>query len=163
MNPQKRYIPLAERSKNGLHAGFSDGTLDEIMRGIAHVESGGRYDAVGQPNSRGQRAYGKYQVFETNLPSWTREALGRELTPDAFLADQDAQERVARHFMGNSLKKYGNPDDVASVWFTGRPVSEAGLDVADYTGTSNAAYLQKFKQGMGGTQRYIPISQRRMV
>lgn len=126
------------------------------------MESGGNYDAVGKPNDKGQRAYGKFQVFETNLPSWTKEALGREYTPDEFLADPQAQEKVADHFMGQSLQKYGNPDDVASVWFTGRPVEKAGLDVQDYTGTSNAAYLDKFRQGMGQpSQRlYTPLAQR---
>lgn len=158
---QQRYIPLSQR--NGLpKPSFGGGSLEEIKKGIAHVESGGDYGAIGKPNSKGQRAYGKYQVFETNIPQWTKEALGREYTKEEFLADQNAQEQVASHFMGQNLQKYGNPDDVASVWFTGRPVAKAGLNVADYTGTSNADYLKKFHEGMGNQQqrRYIPLAER---
>lgn len=162
------YTPLAERGLSSSPSG-----LEDIMKGIAHVESGGDYNAVGKPNSKGQRAYGKYQVFETNIPSWTKEALGQEMSKEDFLRNTDAQEQVARHFMGQSLDKYGNPDDVASVWFTGRPRSVAG-NVSDYTGTSNDAYINKFRQGMGvdiSTQMpsqpstpkkrmYIPVAER---
>lgn len=149
------YTPLATRSVSS-----GTGSLEEIKKGIAHVESGGKYDAVGKPNSKGQKAYGKYQVFETNIPSWTKEAYGKSLTPDQFLKNHSAQERVADFYMGKSLQQYGNPDDVASTWFTGRPVAKAGLAVKDYTGTSNEGYLKKFHEGMGQVKKYVSLAER---
>lgn len=154
------YTPLSQRNGTS-RPSFGGGSLEEIKNGISHVESGGNYGAIGKPNSKGQRAYGKYQVFETNIPEWTKEALGKSLSNEEFLQDQEAQEKVADHFLGASLAQYGNPDDVASTWFTGRPVAKAGLDVADYTGTSNGDYLAKFHEGMGKSKSlYVPLAQR---
>lgn len=150
----------------------SPSNLEDIKRGIAYVETRNApnaYSIQGKPRpSDGKRALGKYQVFETNLPSWTKEALGRELSKEQFLASPEAQERVADYFMSKSLQKYGNAADVASVWFTGRSVADAN-NAADYTGTDNATYQELFRKGMsmgaapGLTQSsgaYIPVSQR---
>lgn len=163
MSPQKQqnlYTPLAMRQKGGSTKPFSGG-VDDIMGSIGKLESGNNYGAMGPATSTGDKAYGKYQVMGANIPSWTKEAMGREYTPDEFLADTDAQDKVARHKMSQSYAKYGNADDVASVWFTGRPVEKAGLEVADVTGTSNADYLQKFRQGLGqSANKYIPLAAR---
>lgn len=164
---QKRlYTPLSQRN-NAFSRGLGGGTtLEDIKRGIAYVETRDNpnpYSIKGKPRpSDGKRALGKYQVFETNLPEWTREALGREYTADEFLADPQAQEKVADHFMGKTLQQYGNPEDVASVWFTGRPVAKAN-NASDYTGTSNATYQDLFKQGMArGTKEglYTPLARK---
>ena len=48
---------------------------------IAKIESGGKYDMLGPVTKTGDRAYGKYQVMGANIPSWTKETLGREMTP----------------------------------------------------------------------------------
>jgi len=145
------YTPLSQRNAMFSRGTGGRGDLEAIKRGISYVETRGApnaYAIQGKPRpSDGKRALGKYQVFETNLPSWTREALGRELSKEEFLASPDAQEKVADYFMGQSLQKYGRPEDVASVWFTGRPVAEAN-NAADYTGTDNATYQDLFKKGM---------------
>ncbi len=164
MPPKKLYTPMSIRRFQGSAPG---GDLDAIMASIKSLESKGNYQAMGKQTKSGDRAYGAYQVMGANIPSWTKEALGHELTPDEFLQDREAQDTVARYFMGKSFAKYGNPDDVASVWFTGRPYAQAGGTVADVTGTSNDEYINIFREGLGklgaglnGAKKYIPLSQR---
>ena len=128
--------------------------MNPIFRqAIANIESrgSGGYGALGPFTKKGDRAYGRYQVMGDNLPSWTKEALGRQLTPDEFLADSQAQDKVFDHFFGKSVEKYGNPLDAASVWFTGRPVS-AGKSSADILGTTGNEYVNKFSSEMQGLQ-----------
>ena len=124
-----------------------------FRQAIANIESrgSGGYGALGPFTKKGDRAYGRYQVMGDNLPSWTKEALGRQLTPDEFLADSQAQDKVFDHFFGKSVEKYGNPLDAASVWFTGRPVS-AGKSSADILGTTGNEYVNKFSSEMQGLQ-----------
>jgi hypothetical protein len=145
--------------KNGGRAGYEGGggaynSEDELGRylsAIARNESGGQkdpYAALGPVTKKGDRAYGKYQVMGANIPSWTEEALGQKMTPEEYLANKDAQEKVARHYFGKALDKYGNPEDAASVWFTGKPRAEAG-NVADDLGTTNSQYIRKFNEALG--------------
>lgn len=124
-----------------------------FRQAIANIESrgSGGYSALGPLTKKGDRAYGRYQVMGDNLPSWTQEALGRQLSPDEFLADSQAQDKVFDHFFGKSVEKYGNPLDAASVWFTGRPVS-AGKSSADILGTTGNEYVNKFSSEMQGLQ-----------
>lgn len=102
--------------------------LQQLERGIARVESGGDYGALG-PDVRRKagvdRAYGKYQVMGANVPGWTEQALGRRMTPQEFLRSPEAQEAVFRDQMTRNLQKYGTLEDAASVWFTGRPYAKA--------------------------------------
>ena len=51
---------------------------------ISNIESGGRYDLMGPAVHGGDRAIGKYQVMASNVPEWTRAALGTAMTPDQF-------------------------------------------------------------------------------
>lgn len=102
--------------------------LQQLREGIARVESGGNYNALGPdvPRRSGvDRAYGKYQVMGANIPSWTDQALGRRMSPQEFLRSPEAQEAVFRDQMTRNLQKYGTLEDAASVWFTGRPYAQA--------------------------------------
>lgn len=123
---------------------------------IAGIESGGRYDAVGPiANERGNRAYGKYQVLDSNIPSWTQEALGRPMSPQEFLANPQAQEAVFQAKFGQYVQKYGNPEAASRAWFAG----EGGMNnpgAADVNGMTVQGYGNKFAQaygpGAGGPQ-----------
>lgn len=121
-----------------------------VMEAIAELESGGNYDAEGPviPSGRyaGDHAYGKYQVMGFNIPSWTEQALGRSMTPQEFLKDKDAQDAVARHFMGATLEQYGTLEDVASVWFTGQPASQGAGRSDLVTGMGQPAYLNTVRR-----------------
>lgn len=171
------YIPLSMRGGGASYGPVDNDLLEKTLKGVAYVETRGAADAytkLGKKRaSDGKQALGKYQVFETNLPSWSREVLGRELSRDEFLASPEAQEKIARAKLGESLKKHGTAEDAASVWFTGQPLAKAGGAVADYTGTSNNEYQKLFKIGMAGgpgvptsiqnpgqVGKYIPLAMR---
>lgn len=108
---------------------------------IAGIESGGRYDALG-PQTKGDRAYGKYQVMGSNIGPWTEKFYGRRLTPDEFLASPEAQDAVFQGQFGGYVQKYG-PEGAAKAWFAG----EKGMknpNAKDVLGTSVADYGAKF-------------------
>jgi murein DD-endopeptidase MepM/ murein hydrolase activator NlpD len=117
--------------------------INSIKARIGAVESKGwknPYAAKGKKTSSGDYAYGKYQVMGANIPAWTKEALGKSMTIQQFQNSPDAQEKVADYRMGQIYNKYGNQDDVASVWFTGQPAAKAG-NVKDANGTTNQQYV----------------------
>jgi len=113
---------------------------------IASIESGGNYRAVTN-SGKGRRAYGKYQVMGENIGPWTKEILGKELTPTEFLNNPEAQDAVFNGKFGQSVAKYGNPQDAASVWFTGRPLAQ-GKNAMDIFGTTGSAYVDRFNQAL---------------
>lgn len=117
---------------------------------IANIESrgSGGYSALGPVLASGDRAYGAFGVMGANIPSWTKGALGKSLTPQQFLGDPRAQDNVFDHYFGKSVARYGNPQDAASVWFTGRPLSK-GANATDVLGTSGSGYVEKFNTELG--------------
>lgn len=118
---------------------------------IASIESAGSgdYAAVGPATKNGARAYGRYQVMDFNIGPWTEKYLGRKLTPEEFLASPAAQDAVFNGEFGGYVQKYGNPQDAASVWFSGRPVSQAGNSSDGYTTVPE--YVRKFSAALGQT------------
>ncbi|MER9471095.1 hypothetical protein [Mesorhizobium sp. M0520] len=129
------------------------------IRSIESAGSGG-YSALG-PWTNGDRAYGAYQVMGNNIPSWSKDALGKSLTPDQFLADPAAQDAIFQKQFGKYLTKYGNPQDAASAWFTGGPL-KSGAGATDVLGTSGSAYVDKFNaavnratEGLGGLDNTV--------
>lgn len=125
------------------------GDLQHVMAGIASVESGGAkdpYRVISKASRNGDRAYGKYQIMGNNIPSWSREAIGRPLSPQEFLANPELQEKIAEYHIGKNLQKYGNIDDAFSVWFSGRPAAKAG-NARDVYGTTVPDYIKRARQG----------------
>ncbi|MBS7541500.1 phage tail length tape measure family protein, partial [Ancylobacter lacus] len=95
--------------------------LSAAGKAIRTIESGspaGNYAALGPLTKTGDRAYGAYQVMGANIPDWTRRHLGESLTPDQFLADPAAQDRVFAGQFGGYAAKYG-PSGAARAWFAG--------------------------------------------
>lgn len=132
--------------------------VSKLKNGIASVESGGKYNAVGKETASGDKAYGKYQVMGANIPSWTKEATGTAYTADDFLKNPDLQEKVADSKIGQYYDKYGNAGDVASAWFTGGP-QKTGLGKQDVTGTTTSQYVNKVLSSMDSSQPEQEISQ----
>jgi hypothetical protein len=115
---------------------------------IAAIESqgSGDYSAVGPvTNRQGNRAYGKYQVMASNIPAWTKQALGQEMTPEQFLASPEAQDKVFDTIFGDYAAKYGERG-AASMWFTGQPNEP---DVKDVLGTTGKGYVDKYMAALG--------------
>jgi hypothetical protein len=125
-------------------------SITDWANAIASIESAGSgdYSAVGPVTKKGNRAYGRYQVMDFNIGPWTEQYYGRRLTPEEFLASPQAQDAVFSGAFGSSVEKYGNPQDAASIWFTGRPMSE-GANRRDILGTTGSAYVNKFNNALG--------------
>lgn len=118
---------------------------------ISGIESGGKYDALGPITSTGDRAHGKYQVMGANIPAWTKEHAGREMTPQEFLANPEAQDAVFKGQFGKYSGQYG-PEGAARAWFAG----EGGMNDPgrkDQLGTTVADYSRKFTDATGSVAR----------
>lgn len=117
---------------------------------IASIESAGSgdYSALGPVTAKGNRAYGRYQVMDFNIGPWTEKYFGRRMTPDEFLASKEAQDAVFAGEFGGNVEKYGNPQDAASIWFTGKPVATGG-NRKDILGTTGNVYVDKFNNALG--------------
>lgn len=124
-------------------------TFEDYKKGIAKTESSNNYNAIGPATSSGDKAYGKYQVMGANIPSWTKQALGYSMTPQQFLKSPEAQEKVFENQALNDYAKHGNWADVASVWFSGKPLN--GNNASDGYNTV-PQYVTKVLSGMGVNQ-----------
>lgn len=116
---------------------------------IASIESmgSGGYAAVGPKVKGGDRAYGRYQVMGSNIPAWTKAALGKSMTPEQFLKDPAAQDAVFDHRFGSYVEKYG-PEKAARAWFGG-PGAINNPKAKDVLGTNVASYGAKFMAALG--------------
>jgi hypothetical protein len=130
-----------------------DGDMAKWREAIAKKESAGSgdYSAVGPTHQKLGRALGRYQVMEANIGPWSREALGREVTADEFVKNPQIQDAIFNHRFGQYVKQYGNPQDAASAWFTGRPQAQ-GANARDVLGTTGAQYVSDFNRNIGQPQ-----------
>lgn len=130
--------------------------LDRLASTFRLQESGsrdGNYSAIGQPVRRGDGvdyAYGAYGIMGANIPSWTKEVLGTAMTPDEFLLDQEAQDKVAKAKLAEYHARYGNIEDVASTWFSGRPL-EGNTSVDSTSGKSVPSYVSDISNAYYGS------------
>jgi hypothetical protein len=125
---------------------------DEFLKygnSIKSIESGGNYGAIGPKDEKLGRPLGAYQVMEANVGPWTKEILGKELTPDEFLANSTAQDAVFRGKFGQYIQQTGSAADAASMWHSGKPLAEAAAAGAkDSLGTATKDYVTRFTQGL---------------
>jgi hypothetical protein len=141
-----RNISNEVRSGSDLSWGSKVVPMASAKNAIGSFESGNNYQSLGvevfdkNGNSRG-RALGKYQVMPENLAPWLRQAGLPPMTPAEFLNSPSAQDKVFETVFGAEMQKYGNFNDAASVWFSGKPVAQAGNKVRDANGTSVPGYL----------------------
>lgn len=123
-------------------------TIEAAKAAISRNESGGRYDALGPAtNKAGNRAYGKYQVMDFNIGPWTQEVLGKPMTPQEFLANPEAQERVFEAKFGQLMKQHGFAG-ASRAWFTGSPTG-TGKDIL---GTTADRYVASAERGLPETR-----------
>lgn len=134
----------------GLDMGRDD--MTQYQDAIAGIESNGSggYQAVGPTHPKLGRALGKYQIMEANLPQWSREALGREVSPEEFMQSERIQDAIFNNKFGGYVDQYG-PEGAAQAWFAG-PGGVGKMGRKDSLGTSVADYTQKFSAGMTGQQ-----------
>ena len=124
--------------------------LDRAKCAIATIESGscqGNYGTIGPPTRTGNRAVGKYQVMDFNVPSWTAQACGRAYTPWQFRADPGCQEAVFERIYGGYITQCGGYEAAAAKWFTGRCAPPGS---ANDMYLSASGYVSKFSRVFSG-------------
>lgn len=135
-------VPLARATDIATPtAGYAD-NMDRIAAAHRQIESHGDYGAVGPANPKnGDRAYGAYQVMGANVPVWTKEYLGRSMTPQEFLHDKNAQDAVYKARMGQYIGQYGL-NGALDHWL--------GMGKSDFTGTTHPEYQNRFMTALNG-------------
>ncbi|TAE97419.1 MAG: lytic transglycosylase domain-containing protein [Oscillatoriales cyanobacterium] len=141
---------------------INQSVIGALRTAIFGQESGYNYKAV-NPNSG---ALGIAQVMPANIPSWSREALGYQITPNQFLNSPDLQLKIIDYKLNQYYQQAiaasgGNLDiavrRVASAWYSGNP-NKYNSTTPEYTNgvqyPSIANYtlsvLAKFQQAYGG-------------
>ncbi len=153
----ERFDPAAreEAQRRGTEAGrdaarsnqpsFGLATYRDAIASIESAGSGG-YAAIGPTDDELGRALGRYQIMEANVGPWSREALGREVSADEFLANPGIQDQIFDHVFGNYLRQYGE-EGAAQAWFAG-PGGVGAMGRQDALGTSVAEYTQRFSNAV---------------
>lgn len=117
---------------------------------IASIESAGSgdYSAVGPTHATMGRALGRYQIMEANIAPWSREVLGREVSPEEFLANPQIQDAIFDGKFGAYLKQFGE-EGAAQAWFAG-PGGVGKTERKDVLGTNVGEYGRRFMGALGG-------------
>lgn len=111
-----------------------------IRRAIIGQESGGNASVV---NHSGSGALGLAQIMPENLRPWSREALGREVSPKEFLANPELQLKIIDHklteYWQAALEQaQGDQEEavqrVAAWWYSGDPALYADMRPQSYNG-----------------------------
>lgn len=141
--------------------------LNTALDALSNMESGGSYGSVNDSSG----ALGKYQVMPANVGPWSEQVLGRALTPEEFLADPAAQERIVSEIFGGYLQE-GGLLNALSRWHSGRPLEAAAaagahdgnMATTDYVDTIARSYMTLEDQRMGERARAAdPIFQQAQV
>lgn len=114
-------------------------SLGQAKLAIGTFESGNNYSTVGVPTSQG-RALGRYQIMEANLPQWLKDSGLPPMSSAEFLKSPSAQDKVFETKFGAYMQQTGSFNDAASMWFSGRPMAQAG-NARDALGTTVPKYI----------------------
>lgn len=109
---------MSRTGPTGTTPGTEQATLARLMWAIGQHESRGSYTVVNQSSG----ALGKWQVLPSNVPGWTKAALGRSLTPAQYLNSRSAQNKTVAYVMGQYLRQYGVEGTIAA-WYGGPGVA----------------------------------------
>jgi hypothetical protein len=125
-------------------AGPFDPVMAQYAAAIRKIESTDRYHVTANAGG-GRTALGAYQVLDTNLPSWSRAALGRSVGREEFLRSRHLQDKVFHHRFGHYVKKYG-AHGAARAWLGGEGAARRGgrKESADRFGSTPTSYASKF-------------------
>jgi hypothetical protein len=138
-------LPQAVADARAEAPAYSPTGLDRALNVIKQKESSGNYSNV-TDSGRGRSAIGAYGVMDFNVGPWTKEVLGREMSPQEFLRSPAAQDAVARAKFGDYASKYGLTGAAKA-----RLAGEGGMNrnVADRFGTTPMAYADDFNRKLG--------------
>jgi len=128
-------------------------TPEQRRNAIASIESAGSGDYgalgvwTGDPESGRDRAYGRYQIMGKNIPVWSKEVLGRAITPQEFMADPKLQDAIFDKKFGDYVAKHGE-GGAAQAWLGGEG-SIGKTDRQDALGTTIGSYANKYLTALG--------------
>lgn len=130
-------------------SGGASGGSGSYRDAIASIESAGSgdYKAVGPTHPKMGRALGRYQIMEANIGPWSREVLGREVSPDEFMANSELQDAIFDGKFNSYVQKFG-PEGAAQAWFAG-PGGVGKTNRKDSLGTDVGTYGRKFMIALG--------------
>lgn len=134
----------------------------DIRKGFIHAENRG---AV----ASGEDVYkvkgvtgdlGKYQVKPETLKDWSKPWLGKQMTPQEFLNDPEAQEEFMNQFEAIVNAYDLSPEDAAVIWHKGwgvlgdsRPREEKKKALRKYIDSKRdeaSEYVETFMEGLAG-------------
>jgi hypothetical protein len=104
----------------------TEGILNALISSIVSQESSGNH-SLKHPVSG---ALGMGQVLPSNLPEWTTETFGREVSPEQFLASRDIQyyvirQKLLQYYIRGIKASSGDLHTairrVAAQWYSGQP------------------------------------------
>lgn len=118
---------------------------------ITKGQEGGKYDGVtttiNQKTGKPQNALGAYGVMDFNVGPWSKEVLGKELTPQEFLHNPVAQDAIYKAKMGQYIQQYG-VEGAGRAWLGG-PGGVSHPERADPLGTKVGDYGHTFASKAG--------------
>ena len=123
-----------------------DAHLAKAAEAIRKIESTNRYHVTANAG-RGRTALGAYQILDTNLASWSREALGRSVSRSEFLGSKAIQDQIFNHKFSEYVRKYGSTHAAAKVWHGGPGALRNG-GRSDAFGQTPDRYVGKFKSAL---------------
>jgi hypothetical protein len=135
------------RIKKDAQRPVAKGDFGAFVKAIAGKESGGSYQARNSDSG----AMGKYQIMPSNIEGpggWDMEILGRNITPQQFMANPALQDKIALGKLRQYYNKYG-VRGAASAWYSGDPNKwQNNSPQGGYP--SIAAYVADIIRRMGG-------------
>lgn len=157
--PQPQETPQGQYANDRVAQAFGDPGAPQVAGSnpyrdaIASIESAGSgdYSAVGPTHPELGRALGRYQIMEANIGPWSQQVLGREVTPDEFMANPQIQDAIFDGIFNGYVEEYG-PEGAAQAWFAG-PGGVGKLDRKDSLGTDVGSYGQRFMQALGQNEQ----------
>lgn len=98
----------------GISGGGGSDAFSRLVGAIRAKESGGNYSA----RNKSSGALGAYQIMPSNLPSWSKAALGRSVSAAEFIRSPQIQDAVAKYQLQQYFNKYG-ARGTAIAWYAG--------------------------------------------
>lgn len=149
----------AQQNSSAIQSGFGTtggGTgFDSFKNSIGKHESSNNYGAV----NKNSGAMGKYQIMPSNIQGagrgWDYEALGYDVSTNAFMKSPDIQEKIASYKLQQYYNKYGAAG-AAIAWYAGPGTANKYVNSGQVSSKIQSggypsiyAYMQAILNGMG--------------
>jgi len=116
----------------------NEAIIDQLMKRIIIQESSGDSSAINLDSG----ALGLGQVMPDNLPGWSQEALGRQVSVEEFLASAEVQQQIIRfklaQYWQSAIAQTADLEiacqRVAATWYSGDPTLYQNVTPQIYKG-----------------------------